>query len=341
MFKSMDVGIDLGTANILVYVKGKGVVLKEPSVVAIDKVRNKVLAVGEDAREMLGRAPGSIVAIRPLKEGVIANYTVTQKLLSYVIDKVAGKSVFFKPRVMTCVPIGITSVEKRAVMEATTQGGASKTYLIEEPLAAALGAGIDISVPRGNMVVDIGGGTTDIAVLSLGGIVVSSSIRIGGDHFDEAIVRHVKKVHNVLIGERTAEEIKMQVATVSRDGRQETISVRGRDMVTGLPTTFSVTSEDCRVALDDSVSSLIATVRGVLEKCPPELAADIVDNGIYLTGGGALLDGLAEVMSKETGITTHIADDPLECVALGTGKALENLDKLHPGTVYTASNLDI
>ena len=341
MFKSMDIGIDLGTANILVYVKGKGVVLKEPSVVAIDKVRNKVLAVGDDAREMLGRAPGSIVAIRPLKEGVIANYTVTQKLLSYVIDKVAGKSVFFKPRVMTCVPIGITSVEKRAVMEATTQGGASKTYLIEEPLAAALGAGIDISVPRGNMVVDIGGGTTDIAVLSLGGIVVSSSIRIGGDHFDEAIVRHVKKVHNVLIGERTAEEIKMQVATVSRDDRQETISVRGRDMVTGLPTTFSVTSEDCRVALDDSVSSLIATVRGVLEKCPPELAADIVDNGIYLTGGGALLDGLAEVMSKETGITTHIADDPLECVALGTGKALENLDKLHPGTVYTASNLDI
>ena len=341
MFKSMDIGIDLGTANILVYVKGKGVVLKEPSVVAIDKVRNKVLAVGDDAREMLGRAPGSIVAIRPLKEGVIANYTVTQKLLSYVIDKVAGKSVFFKPRVMTCVPIGITSVEKRAVMEATTQGGASKTYLIEEPLAAALGAGIDISVPRGNMVVDIGGGTTDIAVLSLGGIVVSSSIRIGGDHFDEAIVRHVKKVHNVLIGERTAEEIKMQVATVSRDGRQETISVRGRDMVTGLPTTFSVTSEDCRVALDDSVASLIATVRGVLEKCPPELAADIVDNGIYLTGGGALLDGLAEVMSKETGITTHIADDPLECVALGTGKALENLDKLHPGTVYTASNLDI
>ena len=341
MFKSMDIGIDLGTANILVYVKGKGVVLKEPSVVAIDKVRNKVLAVGEDAREMLGRAPGSIVAIRPLKEGVIANYTVTQKLLSYVIDKVAGKSVFFKPRVMTCVPIGITSVEKRAVMEATTQGGASKTYLIEEPLAAALGAGIDISVPRGNMVVDIGGGTTDIAVLSLGGIVVSSSIRIGGDHFDEAIVRHVKKVHNVLIGERTAEEIKMQVATVSRNGRQETITVRGRDMVTGLPTTFNVTSEDCRVALDDSVSSLIATVRGVLEKCPPELAADIVDNGIYLTGGGALLDGLAEVMSKETGITTHIADDPLECVALGTGKALENLDKLHPGTVYTASNLDI
>lgn len=281
------------------------------------------------------------MAIRPLKEGVIANYTVTQKLLSYVIEKVAGKSLFFKPRVMTCVPIGITSVEKRAVMEATTQGGASKTYLIEEPLAAALGAGIDITVPRGNMVVDIGGGTTDIAVLSLGGIVVDSSIRIGGDHFDEAIVRHVKKVHNVLIGERTAEEIKMGVATVSKFGRNESITVRGRDMVTGLPTTFTVNSAECREALEDSIASLIATVRSVLEKCPPELAADIVDNGIYMTGGGALLDGLAEVMQKETGITTRIAEDPLECVALGTGKALQNLDKLHPGTVYTVSNLDI
>ena len=339
MFKSTDIGIDLGTANILVYVRGKGVVLNEPSVVAIDKTRNKVLAVGDEAREMLGRAPGNIIAIRPLKEGVIANYTVTQKLLAYVIEKVAGKCLFFKPRVMTCVPIGITSVEKRAVMEATIQGGASKTYLIEEPLAAALGAGIDISVPRGNMVVDIGGGTTDIAVLSLGGIVVSSSIRIGGDHFDESIVRYVKKVHNVLIGERTAEEIKTKIATVSSNGRQETITVRGRDMVTGLPTTFTVTSEDCRLALEDSVASLIATVRGVLEKCPPELAADIVDNGIYLTGGGALLDGLAEIMEKETGITTHIAENALDCVALGTGKALENIDKLHPGSVYTFSNL--
>ena len=207
-------------------------------------------------------------------------------------------------------------------------------------MAAALGAGIDISVPRGNMVVDIGGGTTDIAVLSLGGIVVDSSIRIGGDHFDEAIVRHVKKEHNVLIGERTAEEIKMSVATVSKYGRNESITVRGRDMVTGLPTTFTVDSAECREALEDSVASLIATVRSVLEKCPPELAADIVDNGIYMTGGGALLDGLAEVMQKETGITTHIAENPLECVALGTGKALQNLDKLHPGTVYTVSNLD-
>ena len=339
MFKNLDIGIDLGTANILVYVKGKGIVLKEPSVVAIDKVRNKVLAVGDEAREMLGRSPGSIQAIRPLKEGVIANYTVTQKLLAYVIQKVAGRSMFFKPRVMTCVPIGITSVEKRAVMEATTQGGASKTYLIEEPLAAALGAGIDISVPRGNMVVDIGGGTTDIAVLSLGGIVVDASIRIGGDHFDECIIKYVKKEHNVSIGERTAEEIKMKVATVSKDGRNEEIVVRGRDLVTGLPTTFSVNSAECREALEDAIASLMATIRGVLEKCPPELAADIVDNGIYMTGGGALLDGLAEVIQNETGITTHIAENPLDCVALGTGKALENLDKLHPGTVYNSSNL--
>ena len=339
MFKSLDIGIDLGTANILVFVKGKGIVLKEPSVVAIDKVKNKVLAVGDDAREMLGRSPGTIQAIRPLREGVIANYTVTQKLLSYVIQKVAGKSMFFKPRVMTCVPIGITSVEKRAVMEAATQGGASKTYLIEEPLAAALGAGLDISVPRGNMVVDIGGGTTDIAVLSLGGIVVDSSIRIGGDHFDECIVKYVKKEHNVSIGERTAEEIKIKVATVAKDGRKETISVRGRDLVSGLPTTFEVNSEECYDALQDAIASLMATVRGVLEKCPPELAADIVDNGIYLTGGGALLDGLAEVMQRETGITTHIAENPLECVAIGTGKALENLDKLHPGAIYNSSNL--
>ena len=339
MFKSLDIGIDLGTANILVYVKGKGIVLKEPSVVAIDKVRNKVLAVGDDAREMLGRSPGTIQAIRPLKEGVIANYTVTQKLLAYVIQKVAGKSLFFKPRVMTCVPIGITSVEKRAVMEATTQGGAAKTYLIEEPLAAALGAGLDISVPRGNMVVDIGGGTSDIAVLSLGGIVVDASIRIGGDHFDECIIKYVKRVHNVSIGERTAEEIKMKVATVSPAGRNEKITVRGRDLVTGLPTTLEVNSSECREALEDSVASLMGTVRSVLEKCPPELAADIVDNGIYLTGGGALLDGLAEVMQKETGIVTHVAENPLDCVALGTGKALENLDKLHPGAIYNSSNL--
>ena len=336
---SQDMGIDLGTANTLVHVKGKGIVIREPSVVAVQKDTNEVLAIGAEAKRMIGRTPGNIVAIRPLKDGVIADFDITQAMLKFFIKKAIGNKTFVRPRVVVGVPSGVTAVERRAVLDATIQAGAREAYLIEEPMAAAIGAGLPVQEATGNMVVDIGGGTTDIAVLSLGGIVVDSSIRIGGDHFDEAIVRHVKKVHNVLIGERTAEEIKMNVATVITDGRHESITVRGRDMVTGLPTTFSVSSEDCRVALEDAVASLIATVRGVLEKCPPELAADIVDNGIYLTGGGALLDGLAEIMQRETGITTHIADDPLECVALGTGKALENLDKLHPGTVYTASNL--
>ena len=243
-FNSVDIGIDLGTANILVFIKGKGIVLNEPSVVAIDKDKNKILAVGEEARQMIGRTPGNIVAIRPLKEGVIANYTITQKMLEYVVNKVAGKSFFSKPRIMVCIPTGVTSVEKRAVLEATMQAGASKTYLIEEPLAAALGAGLDIAAAAGSMVVDIGGGTTDIAVLSLGGVVVDASLRIGGDAFDEAIIRHVKRIHNVLIGERTAEEIKINVATVHPEGRQVEQEVRGRDLVTGLPTTIKVTSED-------------------------------------------------------------------------------------------------
>ena len=269
-FNSVDIGIDLGTANILVFIKGKGIVLNEPSVVAIDKDKNKILAVGEEARQMIGRTPGNIVAIRPLKEGVIANYTITQKMLEYVVNKVAGKSFFSKPRIMVCIPTGVTSVEKRAVLEATMQAGASKTYLIEEPLAAALGAGLDIAAAAGSMVVDIGGGTTDIAVLSLGGVVVDASLRIGGDAFDEAIIRHVKRIHNVLIGERTAEEIKINVATVHTEGRQVEQEVRGRDLVTGLPTTIKVTSEDGRKALRESVASLVASVRSVLEKCPPE-----------------------------------------------------------------------
>ena len=336
---SDDMGIDLGTANTLVHCKDKGIIIREPSVVAVEKDTNEVLAIGAEAKRMIGRTPGNIIAIRPMKDGVIADYEITQSMLKYFIKQAMGNRTFVRPRILVGVPSGVTEVEKRAVVDATIEAGAREAYLIEEPMAAAIGAGLPVQEATGSMVVDIGGGTTDIAVLSLGGIVVDSSIRIGGDHFDEAIVRHVKKVHNVLIGERTAEEIKMNVATVITDGRHESITVRGRDMVTGLPTTFSVSSEDCRVALEDAVASLIATVRGVLEKCPPELAADIVDNGIYLTGGGALLDGLAEIMQRETGITTHIADDPLECVALGTGKALENLDKLHPGTVYTASNL--
>lgn len=338
-FKSIDIGIDLGTANILVYVKGKGIVLNEPSVVAIDKDKNKILAVGEEARQMIGRTPGNIVAIRPLKEGVIANYTITQKMLEYVVNKVAGKSFFSKPRIMVCIPTGVTSVEKRAVLEATMQAGASKTYLVEEPLAAALGAGLDIAAASGSMVVDIGGGTTDIAVLSLGGVVVDASLRIGGDAFDEAIIRYVKRRHNVLIGERTAEDIKINVATVHPQGRQVEQEVRGRDLVTGLPTTIKVTSEDGRKALRESVASLVASVRSVLEKCPPELSADIVDKGIYLTGGGALLDGVDRVLKDETGIDTYVAEQALDCVALGTGKALADLNKLRSGSIVGNGSL--
>lgn len=338
-FNSVDIGIDLGTANILVFVKGKGIVLNEPSVVAIDQDKNKILAVGEEARQMIGRTPGNIKAIRPLKEGVIANYTITQKMLEYVVNKVAGKSFFSKPRIMVCIPTGVTSVEKRAVLEATIQAGASKTYLIEEPLAAALGAGLDIAAASGSMVVDIGGGTTDIAVLSLGGVVVDASLRIGGDAFDEAIIRYVKRIHNVLIGERTAEDIKMNVATVHSEGRQVEKDIRGRDLVTGLPTTIKVTSEDARKALRESVASLVATVRSVLEKCPPELSADIVDKGIYLTGGGALLDGIDRVLKDETGIDTYVAEQALDCVALGTGKALADLNKMRPGSVIGNGSL--
>lgn len=332
---STDIGIDLGTANILVYVKGKGIVLNEPSVVAVDKSNNRILAVGSDARDMLGRTPQGIVAVRPLKEGVIANYTITQKMLEYIINKVAGKSFFFKPRVMTCIPIHITSVEKRAVLEATIQAGVSKTYLIEEPLAAALGAGLDIMVPSGKMVVDIGGGTTDIAVLSLGGVVDSDSIRIGGDKFDESIVRYVKKEYNVLIGEATGEAIKTTIADVHPEGENRSMDVRGRDAVNGLPTTVTVTSEDVRKALEEPLDSLLGKIRSVLEKCPPELSADIVDNGIYLTGGGALLGGLARMIQEDTGIRVFVAESPLDCVAIGTGKALENLDKLRPGSIFS------
>ena len=334
---SADIGIDLGTANILVYVKGKGIVLNEPSVVAVDKDNKRILAVGKEAREMLGRTPGGITAIRPLKEGVIANYTITQKMLEYIIAKVAGKSFFFKPRVMTCIPVGIKKKKKRAVLEATMQAGVSKTFLIEEPLAAALGAGLDIVEPSGKLVVDIGGGTTDIAILSLGGVVDDASIRVGGDKFDDAIARRIKKQYNVLIGERTAEEIKIQIGTVVPGGEVMKMEVRGRDTINGLPKTITVTSEDTMKALEEPVGTMISKVRSVLEKCPPELSADIVDNGICLTGGGALLRGITTAIEKETGIRTFAADKPLDCVAIGTGKALENLDKLRPGTVFSNS----
>ena len=335
LFKSVDIGVDLGTANILVYLKGSGIVLREPSVVAIDRNTNKILAIGEEAKTMLGRTPGNIVAIRPLREGVIADYDMTQSMLENVIQRVAGKSLFFKPRVVICIPSGVTTVEKRAVLEAAIQSGASKTYLVEEPIAAAMGAGLEISESRGAMVVDIGGGTTDIAVMSLGGVVVSDSLRVGGDKFDEAIVRFVKKEHNVLIGEPTAEEIKIKVATVFKGNRQAEIQVRGRDLVSGLPTTIKLTSEEIYRALQEPVATLVSCVRSVLEKTPPELSSDIIDRGIVLTGGGALLDGMAELLQAETGIVTIVADSPLECVAVGTGKVLSSLQKLKDSVVMT------
>ena len=328
MFGTMDIGVDLGTANVLVYIKGKGIVLREPSVVAIDRDSNRILAIGEEARRMLGRTPGNIIATRPLREGVIADYDTTESMLRHFIQKVAGKKFFFKPRIMVCIPSGVTTVEKRAVLEAAMQAGASKTYLIEEPLAAALGAGLEIAEPCGAMVVDIGGGTTDVAVLSLGGIVVSESLRIGGDKFDEALIRHVKKEYNILIGERTAEEIKVAIATAYPNGRTETLEIRGRDLVSGLPKTLRVNSAETREALSETVSLIVECVKSVLEKTPPELAADIVDRGIVMTGGGSLIHGLDKLINQETGIPTYLAEDPLSCVALGTGKALDSLESL-------------
>ena len=328
MFRSMDIGVDLGTANVLVYIKGKGIVLREPSVVALDRDTNRVLAIGEEARRMLGRTPGNIIAIRPLREGVIADYDTTESMLRHFIQKVAGKSMFFKPRIMICIPSGVTTVEKRAVLEAAMQAGAAKTYLIEEPLAAALGAGLEIAEPCGSMVVDIGGGTTDVAVLSLGGIVISDSLRIGGDKFDEALVRYVKKEYNILIGERTAESIKITVGSAYARGRNESTEIRGRDLVSGLPKTIRISSDETREALAEPVALIVECVKSVLEKTPPELAADIVDRGIVMTGGGSLLEGLDRLISDETGIPTYLADDPLSCVALGAGKALDSLGKL-------------
>ena len=335
---STDIGVDLGTANVLVYVKGKGIVLREPSVVAIDKDSNRVLAIGEEARRMLGRTPGNIVAIRPLREGVIADYDTTESMLRHFIRKVAGKSLFFKPRIMVCIPSGVTTVEKRAVLEAAMQAGARKTYLIEEPLAAALGAGLDIAEPCGAMVVDIGGGTTDVAVLSLGGIVVSESLRIGGDRFDESLVSFVKKEYKIMIGERTAEEMKVQIGTAFPNSRNETMEVRGRDLLSGLPKTVRITSEETREALAEPVALIVQCVTSVLENTPPELASDIMDRGIVMTGGGSLLHGLDRLIQEETGIPTYLAEDPLSCVALGTGKALESLENLEESLLTLNKN---
>ena len=323
MAAATDIGIDLGTASILVYAKGKGIVLKEPSVVAYDKDSDKVKAIGEEARQMIGRTPGNIMAIRPLRQGVISDYVITEKMLRYFIQKSMGRRGFRKPRIVICVPSGVTDVERRAVEEATYQAGAREVTIVEEPIAAAIGAGIDITKPCGNMIVDIGGGTTDIAVISLGGIVVSSSIRIAGDNFNEAIIRYVRKNHGLFIGEQTAEAVKIKIGTAYQQPELMTMDIKGRNVVTGLPKTVTRTSEEIREALVDTVSQIVEAVHSVLEKTPPELAADVSERGIVLTGGGALLDGLEEVISERTGINTMTAENPASVVALGTGEYVE------------------
>ena len=322
---AFDIGIDLGTASILVYVKGKGVVLKEPSVVAFDRDTNRIKAIGEEARLMLGRTPGNIVAVRPLRQGVISDYTVTEKMLKYFIQKAVGKQRFRKPLISICVPSQVTEVERKAVEDAAFQAGARDVKIIEEPIAAAIGAGIDIARPCGNMIVDIGGRTSDIAVISLGGTVVSASIKIAGDDFDDAIVRYMRKKHNLLIGERTAEDIKIRIGSAYPRPESVTVDVRGRNLVTGLPKTITVTSEETEEALKDTTSQIVEAVHSVLEKTPPELAADIADRGIVLTGGGSLLYGLEELIESKTGITTMTAEDPMTAVAIGTGRYVEFL----------------
>lgn len=322
-----DVGIDLGTASILVYIKGKGVVLKEPSVVAIDQYTNKFLAVGEDARKMLGRTPGNIVALRPLKDGVISDYDITQRMLKYFIQKALGRMIL-KPRLIICVPSGVTEVEKRAVIEASNEAGASKTYLIEEPIAAAIGAGLDITEANGNMIVDIGGGTTDVAVISLGGIVLSESIKIAGDDCDDAITRYIRKRYNMMIGERSAEELKLNVGCAYPYDEEKFMNVKGRNLLTGLPMNVEVGSSDMLEALKEPVQEIIEAIHEVLEKTPPELAADISTRGILMAGGGSLLYGMDKLIQKTTGITTKVAENAVECVAIGTGKSLDWVEVL-------------
>jgi rod shape-determining protein MreB len=319
-----DIGVDLGTSSVLVYVKNRGIVIREPSVVALQKDTNQILAVGEEARQMIGRTPSNIVAIRPLKDGVIADYDVTETMLKHFIEKVCPKPRLFRPQVVICVPSGVTSVEKRAVLEAAMQAGAKRTFLIEEPMAAAIGAGLNITEASGSMVVDVGGGTTDIAIISLGGIVVSESLRIGGDKFDEAIIRYIKKMYNMMIGERTAEEVKIQIGSAYPEGEGQSMEVRGRDLVTGLPRTIKLTSADSFQALSETIAMVIDGIKSVLERTPPELASDIVDKGIVMTGGGSLLNGFTRLLAEETGIPIHLAEDPLSCVVKGTGMILED-----------------
>lgn len=324
-----DIGIDLGTASILVYVKNRGIVLNESSVIAIEKNTGQLIAVGEEARQMLGRTPGNIVAIRPMKEGVIADYDVTERMLKYFIGKAMGRGFLYRPRVIVGIPSGVTDVEERAVRQAAISAGARQAFLIEEPLAAALGAGLEISEPNGSMVVDIGGGTTDIAVLSLGSIVTSKSIRIGGNKFDEALIRYMRRYHNLMIGERTAEDMKIQIGTAYPQEKEDAwLDVRGRDLVSGLPRTIKVTAIEAYQAIKESVETILSATKEVLEKTPPELSADIMNKGIVLTGGGALLHGLDKYLSDHTKLPISITENPIQCVAIGTAKALEKIDLL-------------
>lgn len=327
---SKDMGIDLGTANTLVYVKGKGILLREPSVVAINTTTKKTLAVGAEAKQMIGRTPGNITAIRPMKDGVIADFDITQTMLKAFIEKVTSKSSFTSPRIIVCFPSGVTEVERRAIEEATKQAGAREVLLMEEPMAAAIGAGLPVDEPTGSMIVDIGGGTTEIAIISLGGIVTSKSLRVAGDELDHAIVNYIKKGHNLTIGERTSENIKMELGSAFKCEEEEErkMEIKGRDIMTGLPKTIEISEEQIREALKEPIALIIESIKTTLEKTPPELAADIMDKGIMLTGGGALLRGIDELIKKETHIPVHISESPLDCVALGAGKALDNFDKI-------------
>lgn len=328
---SRDMGIDLGTANTLIYVKGKGVLLREPSVVAINSDTKKVLAVGDEAKQMIGRTPGNIVAIRPLKDGVIADFDVTQTMMRKFIEKVSSKSAFTSPRIVVCFPSGVTEVEKRAIDEATKQAGARYVLLMEEPMAAAIGAGLPVNEPSGSMIVDIGGGTTEVAVISLGGIVTSKSLRIAGNEFDQALISYIKKEYNLMIGERTAESLKIEIGSAYKLGEETSMQIRGRDLVTGLPKVIDISSSEVREALREPVYSVVEAIKSTLEKTPPELASDIMDKGIMLAGGGALLRGLDQLINDETHMPVHIAEAPLDCVALGAGKALDSIDTLIKG----------
>ena len=325
---SKDIGIDLGTANTLVYLRGKGIIMREPSVVAVDTKTDEVRSVGHEAKAVIGRTPGSIMAVRPLKDGVIADFDITANMLARFIKKVCGNSMFFRPRVVICIPSGVTEVERRAVKEAALKAGARQVSVIEEPMAAAIGAGLPISEPSGSMVVDIGGGTSEVAVISLGGIVAARSVRVGGDEFDQAIIAYIKRKYSLLIGERTAEQIKIEIGSAYELEEEKEMEIKGRNLVDGLPKNITVHSEEIRDALAESLQKVVDAIKETLERTPPELSADIIDHGIMLTGGGALLRGLDELVHRETGIDVHVAETPLDCVAAGTGAVLDHIDLL-------------